>query len=80
VPKGETRSFEAVFAIPETDRRPRLSYRGVTKAQVVTLPPLEGVAAPVEPAKILCPKCKAGAGPNAKFCDECGTKIERKSP
>ena len=78
VPKGETRSFEAVFAIPEADRRPRLSYRGVTKAQVVNLPPLEGVAAPAEPAKILCPKCKAEAGPNAKFCDECGTKIERK--
>jgi len=87
VPTGETRRFEAVFAIPETDRRPRLSYRGVTKAQVVNLPALEGaVAAPApapattpEPAsKRLCPKCKAEAAPDAKFCDECGTKLTPK--
>jgi hypothetical protein len=87
VPTGETRRFEAVFAIPETDRRPRLSYRGVTKAQVVNLPALEGVAtAPPpppppptpEPGKILCPKCKAEAGPTDKFCAECGTKFTPK--
>jgi len=81
VPTGETRRFEVVFAIPEGDRRPRLAYRGVTKAQVVALPALEGAAVPEpEPAaaKILCPKCKAEAGPNDKFCAECGTKIPRK--
>lgn len=82
VPTGETRRFEAVFAIPETDRRPRLSYRGVTKAQVVTLPALEGppAAAPVttEPSKVFCPKCKAEAGPTDKFCAECGTKFTPK--
>jgi len=82
VPTGETRRFEAVFAIPETDRRPRLSYRGVTKAQVVNLPALEGIAAAPsptpEPGKILCPKCKAEAGPTDKFCAECGTKFTPK--
>jgi hypothetical protein len=84
VPTGETRRFEAVFAIPETDRRPRLSYRGVTKAQVVNLPALEGVAetppppATPDPALILCPKCKAEAGPTDKFCAECGTKFTPK--
>jgi ribosomal protein L40E len=86
VPKGETRSFEAVFAIPVTEQRPRLSYRGVTKAQVVTLPALEGAAPPQPPpattpepsAKRLCPKCKAEAAPDAKFCDECGTKLTPK--
>lgn len=78
VPTGETRRFEAVFAIPETDRRPRLSYRGVTKAQVVALPALElgGGPPPGEPAaKRLCPRCKVEAGPNDKFCGECGTKF-----
>jgi hypothetical protein len=82
VPTGETRRFEAVFAIPETDRRPRLSYRGVTKAQVVALPALEGVAIAPPPTpesgKILCPKCKAEAGPTDKFCAECGTKFTPK--
>jgi hypothetical protein len=85
VPKGESRRFELVFAIPEGDTRPRLAYRGVTKAQVLTLPALEGVAAPATPktpepvpGKILCPKCKAEAAPNAKFCDECGTKLTPK--
>jgi hypothetical protein len=85
VPKGESRRFELVFAIPEGDTRPRLAYRGVTKAQVVALPALEAAAGPTtvpkpEPAagKILCPKCKAEAAPNAKFCDECGTKLTPK--
>ena len=84
VPTGETRRFEAVFAIPETDRRPCLSYRGVTKAQVVNLPALEGAPAPAvapaptEPAKIFCPKCKAEAAPTDKFCAECGTKFTPK--
>jgi hypothetical protein len=85
VPKGESRRFELVFAIPEGDTRPRLAYRGVTKAQVVALPALEGAAAPSipktpdpVPGKILCPKCKAEAAPNAKFCDECGTKLPPK--
>ncbi len=81
VPKGESRRFELVFAIPQGDTRPRLAYRGVTKAQVLALPALEAAAAPAPepgPAKILCPKCKAEAAPNAKFCDECGTKLPPK--
>jgi hypothetical protein len=76
VPKGERRSFQAVFAIPATDRKPRLAYRGVTKASIVDLKPLEG--APAETAKRLCPKCKVEAAPNEKFCAECGTKIDGK--
>jgi len=76
VPKGERRSFQAVFAIPSTDRKLRLAYRGVTKASIVDLKPLEG--APAETAKRLCPKCKTAAAPNEKFCAECGTRIDGK--
>ncbi len=68
VPTGERRSFQAVFAIPESDRRPRLAYRGVSKASIVPLKPLE---APVR----ACPKCKRAAEPGEKFCGECGTKL-----
>ena len=41
VPPGGRRAFQAVFQIPETDRRPRLTYSGVTKAAVVALKPLD---------------------------------------
>ncbi|HZE96797.1 MAG TPA: zinc ribbon domain-containing protein [Planctomycetota bacterium] len=77
VPTGERRSFQAVYAIPQADKRLRLAYRGVTKALVVDLKPLEE-AAPVTPARRLCPKCKAPADPAEKFCAECGTKIDPK--
>lgn len=83
VPKGERRAFQAAFEIPSTEKRPRLAYRGVTKAQVVELKGLEGapaatpnpVPAPAETAKKLCPKCKAPYEPQEKFCSECGTKL-----
>src|SRR6185295_18273327 len=73
VPTGERRAFQVVYAVPAADRRPRLAYKGVTKAQILELKPLEG-AAP-EAAKRLCPKCKAPAAANEKFCGECGTKL-----
>ena len=61
VPTGERRTFQVVFAIPATDKRPRLAYRGVTKAAMVDLKPLEGVA--TEAPKRACPKCKTAAAP-----------------
>src|SRR5579862_1048335 len=76
VPTGELRRFDLVFAIPATEQRPRLAYRGVTKAQIVALPPLDA-AGTAEPAKRLCPKCKAEAGPTDKFCGECGTRFDK---
>jgi hypothetical protein len=76
VPTGEIRAFQVVFAVPETDRRPRLAYKGVTKALIVVLKPLEG-AAP-EAAKRACPKGKTAAAPDEKFCGECGTRIDSK--
>lgn len=75
VPTGERRTFQVAFAIPSGDRKPRLAYRGVTKASIVALKPLEG-AAPEPAAARACPKCKAAAAPNEKFCGECGTKID----
>lgn len=77
VPTGERRTFQVVFAIPSADRKPRLAYRGVTKAAVVALKPLEG-AAPEAPSARACPKCKTAAAANEKFCAECGTKIDPK--
>jgi hypothetical protein len=69
VPTGERRSFQAVFEIPETERRPRLAYRGVSKAVIVPLKPFA-------PAARACPKCKTAAAPAEKFCGECGTRID----
>jgi hypothetical protein len=76
VPTGERRTFQVAFAIPATDKRPRLAYRGVTKAEIVALKPIEGAAPEV--AKRACPKCKAPATPEEKFCGECGTRIDPK--
>ena len=70
VPRGGRRAFQAVFQIPETDKRPRLTYAGVTKAAVVELKPL-GPSGP--PA---CPSCKAEVGPAEKFCTGCGAKLK----
>jgi hypothetical protein len=75
VPPGELRRFDLVFSIPAADLRPRLAYRGLTKAEILALPALEG-GGPTEASKRLCPKCKAEAGPKDKFCAECGTKFE----
>jgi hypothetical protein len=69
VPTGERRSFQVVFEIPEGERRPRLAYRGVSKAVIVPLKTLE------TPARA-CPKCKTAAAPAEKFCGECGTKLD----
>ncbi|HEX7900960.1 MAG TPA: zinc ribbon domain-containing protein [Planctomycetota bacterium] len=69
VPPGGRRSFQAVFQIPETDRRPRLTYSGVTKAEVVALKPLG------PPAPAGCPSCKAEIAPTDKFCAGCGAKL-----
>jgi hypothetical protein len=68
VPPGGRRAFQVIFAVPETDRRPRLSYSGVTKATVVELKP-HGAA----PA---CPACKAEVGATEKFCAACGAKLK----
>jgi Mg-chelatase subunit ChlD len=45
VPPGERRSFQAVFAVGAGERRPRLAFAGVSKAEVLNLKPLEAVAA-----------------------------------
>lgn len=71
VPTGERRSFQTVFAIPAADRKPRLAYRGVTKAATVDLKPLDA-------AQAACPKCKSAVAPNEKFCGECGAKLDPK--
>ena len=68
VPTGERRSFQAVFAIPAAERRPRLAYGGVSKAATLELRPIEAVAR-------ACPKCKRAAGADEKFCADCGTPL-----
>jgi Mg-chelatase subunit ChlD len=44
VPPSERRSFQAVFEIGAGERRPRLAFNGVSKAEVLTLKPVEPVA------------------------------------
>ncbi len=67
VPPGGRRAFQAVFQIPEADKRPRLAYSGVTKAELVVLKPL---GPPV------CPACKAEVEASQKFCTGCGAKLK----
>lgn len=67
VPPGGRRAFQAVFQIPESDKRPRLTYSGVTKAEVVALKPLGAPA---------CPACKAEVEASQKFCTGCGAKLK----
>jgi Mg-chelatase subunit ChlD len=54
IPPGERRSFQAVFEVGAGERRPRLAFNGVSKAEVLTLKPVEPVAvaanAPGQPA------------------------------
>lgn len=38
-------------------------------------PPREGVSSPVK----YCPNCNREYGPEANFCEECGTKLEEKT-
>jgi len=45
VPPAERRSFQAVFAVGAGERRPRLAFAGVSKAEVLNLKPLDAVAA-----------------------------------
>ncbi len=42
IPAGERRSFQIVFEIPATEKKPRLAYSGVSKAEVLALKPLQG--------------------------------------
>lgn len=70
VPPGGRRVLQAVFQIPATDKRPRLTYSGVTKAAVVALKPLEAAGPPA------CPSCKAEVEATQKFCTGCGAKLK----
>jgi len=45
IPNGERRSFEVWFAVPEGEQKPRLSYRGVSLAKILDLPPVAGAPA-----------------------------------
>ena len=44
VPPRERRTFQAVFEVPADERKPRLAFRGVSKAEVLNLAPLETTA------------------------------------
>ncbi|HYF01281.1 MAG TPA: hypothetical protein VEJ18_20325 [Planctomycetota bacterium] len=70
IPPNDRRRFPVVFLIPATDTRPRLAYRGVTKAEIVALKPLAA------PAPTACPACKAAVEPAEKFCSGCGAKLK----
>ncbi len=48
IPAGEQRSFQVVFRIAREERAPRLAYAGVSKAEVIELPPLRTAPAAAE--------------------------------
>jgi hypothetical protein len=45
IPPGERRSFQAVFEIGAGEKRPRLAFNGVSRADVLNLKPIEATAA-----------------------------------
>ncbi|MBI2898775.1 MAG: hypothetical protein HYY17_01180 [Planctomycetes bacterium] len=73
VPPGGRRTFQVVFEIPASERKLRLSYSGVSKAEILELKPIEGGGE--TPKKRACPKCKEPAAPDDEYCQSCGEKI-----
>ena len=51
IPPTERRSFQAVFEVGAGEKRPRLAFTGVSKAEVLTLKPLEAMAVAEAPAR-----------------------------
>jgi Mg-chelatase subunit ChlD len=49
VPPTDRRSFQAVFEVGAGEKRPRLAFTGVSKAQVLNLNPVEAMAADTAP-------------------------------
>jgi len=74
VPPNERRRFQIVFRLSLTEKSHRLSYSGISKAEVVELRS-EGSLPPEN--KSVCPKCKESVGPDDLYCERCGTKIDR---
>ncbi|MHC4606699.1 MAG: zinc ribbon domain-containing protein, partial [Planctomycetota bacterium] len=79
IPKGEQRTFQVIFEIPKTDRKPRLAYNGVSKAHdPAALRPIGG--APEEKKEeekpFFCPECGTKAKKGDRFCGGCGSKLE----
>src|SRR6185503_4877630 len=44
IPPNERRTFQAVFEVGAGEKRPRLAFTGVSKAEVLTLKPLDAMA------------------------------------
>lgn len=72
IPPGERRTFQIVFEIPATEKKHRLAYFGVSKAEIVAL--TSGDSAPEKKPRV-CSKCKAKAADEDTFCQSCGEKI-----
>jgi Mg-chelatase subunit ChlD len=63
IPPGERRTFQAVFEVPASETRPRLAFRGVSKAEVLNLKPLDATTVAAAPA---APDVDSPAAPAAK--------------
>lgn len=72
LPKGERRTFQIAFEIKDSEKAPKLSYAGVSKAEIVELKSDD--AAPEKKPRV-CPKCKEKAADDDAFCQSCGAKI-----
>ena len=51
IPAGEERSFQVVFRIAAAERAPRLAYAGVSKAEIIGLPPIEAAPPAAAPGE-----------------------------
>ena len=63
IPPGERRRFEAVFEIGEGEKRPRVAFNGVTKAEVLTLKPIDAAAVAAKKPAGAAPITPANAQP-----------------
>lgn len=64
IPPGERRTFQAVFDITADEKTPRLAFRGVSKAEVLNLKPLEAIAVASAPDPAPGVRPNADARPN----------------
>jgi von Willebrand factor type A domain-containing protein len=61
IPAGERRSFEVLFRLPASGEKRRLSYRGVSMAKILDLPPVSG--APAEAPRVADPETPTARTP-----------------
>jgi hypothetical protein len=71
IPAGEKRSFQLVFETGRSETKHQFSYAGVTGGRMIEL----GSGKPGEASR--CAKCGTEPQPDDRFCQQCGTRLNR---